>query len=152
MARTAGTIRSEVILRMKGAIEAGKTASAFLREMQAADLGYRRTDFLSDWRSVGEIGKKDGLLKYVRKTYQPSPELYAEVGWNVSREYMYKIRVETRIRPREPIESRFVNIVTDRPMTPGELELEVQRAWGTWYPERREQIERVIPETAIKRV
>ena len=152
MAKTTGQIRSEVILRMKGAIAAGKSASAFLGEMKAADLGYRRTTFLADYRSVGNVEKKTGLLKYVRKGYQPSPALYAEVQWNLSREYMYKVRVDTRIRPGEPLESRFVNIVGDRPMTPAELDSEIQKMWGSWYPERREEIERTIPETAIKRV
>ena len=152
MARIAGTIRAEVIQRMTGAIAAGKSAGGFLREMQAAGLGYRRTTFLSDYRSVSNVKKKEGLIRYVRKDYQPSPELYAEVDWRVSREYMYKVRVQTRIKPGQPIEERFVNILSDQPMTPRELETEVQKMWGSWYPERREEIEQVIPETAIKRI
>jgi len=152
MARSVGEIRAEVIQRMSGAIAAGKSASGFLREMQAADLGYRRTDFLGDWRSVGAIEKKEGLLRYVRKDYQPSPVLYAEVTWNISREYMYKLKVKTRLSPGEPIAERFVNIVTDNPMTPRQLETEVQGMWGGWYPEGREQVIEVIPETAVKRV
>ena len=152
MAKSVGVIRSEVILRMKGAIAAGKSASAFVREMRAADLGYRRTDMLADWRSVGNIEKKGGLIKYVRKDYKPSPDLYADVEWNLSREFMYKIKVQTRLRPGEPLTERFVNIVRDTPMTPRELETEVIKQWGAWYPERREEIEQVIPETAIRRV
>jgi len=152
MARTTGEIRAEVIQRMAGAIAAGKTASKFMTEMQTAGLGYRRTTFLGDWRSVGNIAKKEGLIRYVRKDYQPSPELYAEVNWNLSREYMYKVRVQTRLRPDLPTEERFVNIVTDSPMTPRQLETEIQKMWGSWYPERREEIDQVIPETAVKRV
>jgi len=152
MVKSAGEIRAEVIQRMTGAIAAGKSASSFLREMQAAGLGYRRTTFLGDYRSVGNVKKKEGLVRYVRKDYTPSPALYAEVDWQTSREYMYKMKVQTRLKPGAPLEERFVNIVTDTPMTPRALESEVQKMWGSWYPERKEEIEQVIPETAIRRV
>ncbi len=151
MARTPGSIRSEVILRMKGALSAGKSASSFLNDMKAAGLGYRRTTFLADWRSVGNIEAKTGLVRYVRKDRVPSPRLYAEVTWNLSREFMYKVKVQTRLAPGKPLEERFVNIVSDRPMTPGELETEISQQWGGWYPERREEIVAVIPETAVRR-
>lgn len=152
MAVSTGQIRAQVLHRMAGAQEAGKTASAFLRDMQAVGLGYRRTTFLADWRSVGNIEEKTGLIRYVRKDYQPSPRLYADVSWELSREYLYKIKVQTRLAPGEPLEERFVNIVTDKPMTPGELETEVSQQWGGWYPERREEIEAIIPETAVRRI
>jgi len=151
MATSTGIIRAEVIQRMKGAIAAGKSASKFLSEMKVAGLGYRRTTFLADYRSVGNVKAKTGLLKYVRKDYQPSPRLYAEVNWNLSREYMYKIRVESRLEPGKPIESRFVNIVSDRAMTPGELESEIHKTiWAVSGPPGA-KIEHVIAETALKK-
>jgi len=152
MARSVGEIRAEVIQRMSSAIKAGKSASGFLREMKSAGLGYRRTDFLGDWRSVGNVKKKEGLIRYVRKGYQPSPALYAEVTWQTSREYMYKVKVRTRLEPGKPIVDRFVNVVSDLPMTPGQIEAKIEEMWGGWYPDAREEIEEVIPETAIKRV
>jgi len=152
MARTAGEIRAEVIARMKVAIGAGKSASAFIRESRTAGLAYRRTTMLADWRTVGDIEKKTGLLKYVRKDYVPSVELARAEGWKLSREYMFKVKVQTRIRPGAPVVERFVNIVNDTPMTPRQIETEVQKQWGKWYPERREEITAVIPETAIHRI
>jgi len=107
---------------------------------------------LADWRSSGNIEKKTGLIRYVRKGYTPSPATYADVSWNLSREYMTKVRIETRIRPGQPIETRFINITHDTPMTPDELDTEVRKQWGRWYPERREQLVAVIPETALHRV
>lgn len=152
MARTPGEIRSEVILRMKGAIAAGKTASSFLREMQAADLGYRRTTFLADYRSVGNIEKKTGLLKYVRKDYTPSPALYAETTWDLSREYFYKLKVQTRLRPGEPVEEKWINIVGDKPMTPREWESEIIARWAGMYRGVREEVVKIEPILAIRRV
>ena len=151
MAKTTGVIRSEVILRMKGAIKAGKSASAFIRDMRDRGLSYRRTDMLSDFRNVGNIEKKTGLLKYVRKDYLPTAAVATVRDWNLSREYLFNVRVKTRLAPGKPTEDRFVNIVSDRPMTPREIETEVQKSWGSWYPERREELVAVIPETAIRR-
>ncbi len=152
MAVVKGTARSSVIMRMSAALKAGKSASAFISDMRKAGLSYRRTTMLADWRSVGNIAEKTGLIKYVRKSYQPSPKLYAQVSWNLSREYMYKVAVQTRTKPGEPLETKFVNIVSDKPMTPREIETEVEKDWGSWYPERRDHLVSVMVETGLRRV
>jgi len=152
MAKVGGIARAAVIPRMKSALAAGKSATAFIAEMRKAGLSYRRTDMLADWRSVGNIEEKKDLLKYVRKDRLPSPRLYAEVTWELSREFMYKLKVQTRLEPDKPIEERFVNVTTDRPMTPGELETEMYLRWAGWYPEKREQIISVVPDLAVRRV
>ena len=152
MPRSTGQVRSEVIMRMKAALQAGKSASAFIRDMSKRGLSYRRTEMLSDWRSAGNIEKKTGLVRYVRKGYTPSPATYADVSWNLSREYMTKVRIESRIRPGAPVETRFVNIVHDTPMTPEQLESEVRKQGGNWYAERRNEMLVVIPETALHRI
>jgi len=151
MAKEGGIGRAASIPLMKAALAAGKSASRFITEMQAAGLAYRRTTMLADWRNVGNIEKKTGLLKYVRKDRQPSPELYAQVDWQLSREYLYKLKVQTRLRPGEPMEERFVNIMSDKPMTPGEIEQGVILSWGDWYGELQQQIINVTPELAVHR-
>lgn len=152
MAKPRGVARAEVIQRIKGAISGGLSASKFVTKMRAAGLGYRRTDMLNDWRTVNNIEKKTGILRNVRKDYFPSTSTYAKVTWRTSREYMYKVRVESRASPDKPITSRFVNIVSDKPMTPRELETEVQDSWAGWYPDRQGEIDTVTPETAMQRI
>lgn len=152
MAKPQGVQRAEVIQRIKGAIAEGLSASKFIAEMREEGLGYRRTDMLNDWRTVNNIKKKTGTLRNVRKDYFPSADIYAQVTWKTSREFMYKVRVETRISPDQPTESRFVNIISDKPMTPRELETEVEESWAGWYPDRSGEIDTVIPETAMQRV
>lgn len=149
MAKSTGIIRAEVRHRMSAAIAAGKSASRFLTEMKTAGLGYRRTTFLADWRTIGNIKEKEGLLKYVRKDRVPSPRLFAETADRYSREYIYIMNVKTRLAPGEPIESQLVSIQSDRQLTPAEMESEVYEDWGGWYPERMDQIVVVIPETPI---
>jgi len=151
MAKVGGISRAATIPRMKAAIAAGQSASKFIAKMKVAGLSYRRTTMLADWRNVGNIEAKTGLLKYVRKDYQPSPALYAQVDWQMSREYLYKLKVQTRLRPGEPVTDRFVNVVTDKPMTPGEIEQSVILSWGDWYGELQQQILNITPELAVHR-
>ncbi|GAJ23613.1 unnamed protein product [marine sediment metagenome] len=35
---------------------------------------------------------------------------------------MFKVKIQSRLRPGEPITERFVNIMQDRPRTPAEIE------------------------------
>jgi len=114
--------RSVVIMKMKQAFTEGLSASTFIKEMQAEGLSYRRTTMLADWRSVNEIEVKAGLLRYVRRDYLPAKTSIADVSWDLSDEFMYKVRVQSRTKPTEPITERFVNIMQDRPLTPAEIE------------------------------
>ena len=152
MAKPGGIERAAVIPRIKSAIKAGKSASAFIRDMRAAGLGYRRTDMLADFRSAGNIEKKTGLLRFVRKDRMPSPALYADVSWKLSKEYLYKLKVQTRLRPGEPETERWVNIISDKPLTPGEWERELVLRWGGWYPERKEELGSIEPILAVHKV
>lgn len=152
MAKSTGQVRSEVIARMRGALKEGLSASTFINKMRVAGLSYRRQTMLADWRSAGNIQAKEGRLRYVRKGYTPSPALYAEVSWQTSREYMYKARVQTQLRPGDKPVERFVNIMSDNPMTIGALEREVMLRWEGWYPDKRELITGITIETGIRRV
>jgi len=124
--------RAEVIQRMRGAFREGLSASQFISDMASVGLSYRRTDMLGDWRSVNELEKKEGVIRYVRKDRYPSEASIASVTWETSKEYMYKVKVQSTIRPGEPITERFVNIMSDVPMTPGMVEAEVVDRWGEW--------------------
>jgi len=152
MAKASGITRSAVVMRMRAAVKTGQSASAFISEMKTAGLSYRRTTMLADWRSAGDVAKKTGLIKYVRKDYQPSPALYAEVNYQFSREYMYKVKMQTQLKPGDKPSERFVNIMSDIPMTPGEVQREVLLSWGGWYPEDKQQITAMAIETAFRRV
>jgi len=144
--------RAEVIMRMAVAIAKGLSASTFIKEMQDVGLGYRRTDMLADWRSVGEIEKKEGELRYVRKDRYPTEKTIAAVQWELSQEYMYKVRVQSQLRVGEPITERFVNIMSDVPMTPAMIEAEVEEQWGEWERYAPEKITGLQTWSAVRKV
>jgi len=144
--------RATVIAKMRGAFRAGVSASRFLADMKAAGLSYRRTDMLSDWRSVNEVEKKAGTLQFVRKDYYPAKTAMAQVDWALSKEYMYVIKVQSRLRPDEPLTERFVNIPTDKPMTPREVEALAWELIQEQSPKAIGEVEAVTGWTAVQRI
>ena len=144
--------RSVVIMKMKQAFAEGLSASAFIKEMQAEGLGYRRTTMLADWRSELSIEGKKGLLRYVRKDRVPTAAVQAKDWREMSAEFMYKVRVLSRTRPTEPIESNFVNIMQDRPLTPAEIEGLTWELIGEQSPNKISEVVGVTAWSAIQRV
>lgn len=147
-----GEKRAAVILKAKLAFKAGLSASKFINNMKAAGLSYRRTDMLADFRSVNEVERKADAFKYVRKDYTPTAAVIAQVDWNLSNEYMYKVKITSRIAPGEPLTERFVNIMQDRPLTPGEVEALTWSMIGEQSPKLQSQVVKVVPWTALHRV
>jgi len=147
-----GEKRSAVILKAKIAFKRGVSASKFIDNMKAQGLSYRRTDMLSDFRSVNELERKADAFKYVRKDYTPTPAVIAQVDWNLSNEYMYKVKIKSRTAPGEPLTERFVNIMQDRPMTPGEVEALTWSMIGEQSPKLQSQVVAVVPWTALHRI
>ena len=149
---TSGQKRSAVILRAKIAFRKGLSASKFIADMRTRGLSYRRTDMLSDWRSVNELERKADAFKYVRKDRMPTARVIAQVDWSLSREYMYKVKIKSRISPGEPITERFVNLMQDRPLTPGEIEGLTWEMIQTQSPKMQAQIVSITPWTVLQRV
>lgn len=143
--------RAIVIAKMRGAFRSGLSGSAFINQMRSEGLSYRRTDMLSDWRSINELERKAEAFKYVRKDYYATAKTIAQVDWAMSKEFLYKVKVESRLRPGEPIVSRFVNIISDSPMTPRMVEQAVVEQWITWEKYSEELIETIVPTTAVHR-
>jgi len=133
-------LRAETIARMRSAFREGLSASTFIAQMQEIGLSYRRTDMLADWRTINELEVKEGTLRYVRKDRYPTEKTIAAVSWEMGKEYMYKVQVQSVIRAGEPVTERFVNIMSDVPMTPAMVEAEVEESWGGWERYSAEEI------------
>jgi len=144
--------RPSAILKMPNAIMRGLSATGFLRELQGMGLSYRKTLFLSDWRSVSGVEAKKNLIQYVRKDRIPSARLVPDVEWELSREYMHKVKVWSRLKPDEPLTERFVNIMSDNPMSPLEIEAQVESMWGQWEKYAQESLEGMKVVTTYHRI
>ena len=147
-----GIVRAEVIARMRGAFKKGQSASRFLKDMSKAGLSYRRTDMLADWRSVNQLQVKEGLVRYIRKDRYPAGKTLAAITWEMSKEYMYKVKVQSIIRAGEPITERFVNIMSDVPMTPEMVEAEITERWGEQEKYAAEELKGLQVWSAVRKV
>ena len=148
-----GIDRAVAIARMRIAFRAGISHSGFVRqERKAGRKLYRRSDMLADWRSVNELEVKEGLLRFVRKDRLPTERTIAAVDWNVSKEYMYKVKVQSVIKIGEPITERFVNIMSDKPMTPTDIEAQVAEEWAKWERYGAEEIVGLQVWSAVRKV
>lgn len=144
--------RATFIAKMRKAFREGKTGTSFYWELRSLGPVYRKSQFLSDYRSISGLEKKEGALRYVRKDYFPAKAAMAQVEWMLSKEYMYKVKVESRIRPDEPLTERFVNIMSDNPLTPREFE---ELAWEMikeQSPKRIGEVEALTGWSAVQRV
>ncbi|GAH88345.1 unnamed protein product, partial [marine sediment metagenome] len=95
---------------------------------------------------------KKELLKYVRKDRYPTAKSIADVHYAFSKEFMYKVKVQSVIRVGEPITERFVNIMSDVPMTPAMVEAEVTERWFEWEKYAAEEITGVQAWSAMRKV
>ena len=134
--------RTTAILKMPQALSQGLSASAFLKKLQGSTGGYKRTTFLRDWRNVSGIEAKKDRFKYVRRDRLPQMSAIADVEWDNNNEYMYKVRAFVRKGEGEPLTERFVNIVSDRALTPEQVESEVFERWSAWEKYEGEVLER----------
>jgi len=144
-------VRAEVIGLMRGAFRKGQSASSFIWEMRQKGLGYRYTTMLSDWRAESGQEVKEGLMRFVRKDRYPAKTAIADKPYKISQEFMYKIKVESRLKPDVAMTERFVNIMSDVPMTPAMIEQAVTEKWAEYEDYTAEAIERIVPWTAIHR-
>lgn len=149
---TRGQKRSEVILRAKKAFQEGISASRFITDMRGRGLSYRRTDMLSDFRSVNEMERKADAFRFVRKDYYATEKTMASVTWQMAKEFMYKLKVQSRLTPDAPIKERFININSDTPLTRGGVEAAAWEYIGEQSPDKRKQVEKILGWTAVQRI
>lgn len=123
-----GIVRSEVSARIPAAVKRGLSASAFIRQMRAKGLGYRRTTMLADYRAISGIQSKVAGIRSVRRGYVPAEHTVIVKDWARGKgEYMYKVRTLTTKYPGAPVEERYINISQDKPLT---IEAIEQEAWS----------------------
>lgn len=141
-------IRKAVMSLMRKAIVAGQSRTSFLRDMKAAGTTYPQKAMVADWTTLKDFHTKEGALSKLRKDVFPREASTVVTDWDMDAEYMYVIKVKTRIAPDQPITERFVDIVTDEPMTPRMMTQALVEKWVKW--EYEEIIEDIIPWTAIR--
>ena len=131
--------RAEAIARMPNAFRQGQSVAAFILEMRGKGLSYRTSDMYADWYAATNVLAVEGAMQHIRKDYYPTEKTMADVPWALSKEYMYKVKVYSRLREGEPL-------------TPAMIEEAVVEKWSEWEDYTKEAIEKVTAWTALHRV
>lgn len=137
-----GLRRAIAIKLIPKAFKSGLSASSFINQLRLKGLTYRRTNMLSDWRTVNSIEAKKDAYKYIRKDRLPSPRFMSDVEWEYSKEYIYKVKTWSRIHPDEPLTERMVTLVSDDALTAREVEEQIATKWSAWERYVPEKLER----------
>jgi hypothetical protein len=144
--------RAEAIARMPNAFRQGQSVASFILEMRGKGLSYSTSAMYADWYAATNVLAVEGAMRHIRKDYYPTEKTMADVTWDLSKEYMYKVRVFSRLRVGEPLTERFVNILSDIPLTTAMIEEAVVEKWSEWEDYTKEAIEKVTAWTALHRV
>lgn len=102
-----------------------KSPTKALEYLRSVGLGYRRKEFLADWREILGIQKVKEWWKYTPKKYLPTEDEIVTTQLKLRTQYLYTARV-TYVTRQGDIESRYVSAGYDYLV-----------AWGT----AREEIE-----------
>ncbi len=147
-----GLRRAIAIKLIPNAFKGGMSASSFINQLRVRGLTYRRTNMLSDWRTVNNIEAKADALKYIRKDRLPSVRSMADVEWAYDKEYIYKAKTWSRIHPDEPLTERMVTFTSDKPLTPRQVEEQIATKWSAWERYIPEKVERIQTVSAYHRI
>lgn len=145
--------RPAALLKIPQAIARGLTVEGFIRQLKASGMSYRRTLMLADFRSVSNTTAREGLLRYIRKTVFPSLRLIADVEWEkMTHEYMYRVKVFYREKPRGKLQEEFRNVMSNTPLTIEEIERTFEQRVSEKYDIETFRLVRVEAWSAFRRV
>lgn len=75
-------------------IKQGLSQAAGLRMLQGQGLGYRKTDFLKDWRQFAGTEMKRDPLRAIPKKYRPTEATIQRAEYEQSKKFHYVYDVE----------------------------------------------------------
>jgi hypothetical protein len=105
----------------------GFSANEALRILQSVGLGYRRADFLLDYRTYLRIPGLSEVLKFIPKSYRVSKEHFIEPKTHMARKYAYEVKFKI-LKPETGETFDFYNRVSsDSNLPRGKIEEEATK-------------------------
>ena len=113
---------------IKGAAIRGLGANKTLEALKGLGLGIKRAEGLRMYRGFAKIPEQQDRMKYVNKSARFSRDMYTVESRFMTRRYRYTMKFETYDKRTGEISEQATSVISDRPMTPGEIESEVDGA------------------------
>jgi hypothetical protein len=117
-----GTIRAQAQPIMEGLAARGVSANEALKTLREMGLGYRRTDFLADYRTYTGREKAKDVAKYIRKDRYPTAATMVADVRNLKDKYQAHVTYTYFDKTTGEEKRDYVYIGSENLMTPGEVE------------------------------
>lgn len=105
----------------------GMTATAGLNLLKAEGMGYRRTDFLADFRQFAGTERKRDPLRAIPKKYRPTEATIERTTFKQVKKFHYSYKIEGYdLVTQESIET-FITVASDDILTMEQAEQEAER-------------------------
>ena len=108
-----------------GLIRQGFSTGKALGFLKTLKLGYRKTDFLADWREKTGREKKQNLFKYIRKDYKPTSATISSTTDMLKGKYKYNFKITGRDYLTGEVSERDWSMSADKLLTRETAEQEV---------------------------
>lgn len=109
--------------------EQNMSANQALKTLRELGLGYRRQDFLSDYRQGRETWERGTNIRFVRDDAVPSDRTFAPVYHGLPDHYGYRVRLEV-VDVNGQRDVRYRWFFTDYKGTKGEIKSYITTAWN----------------------
>lgn len=104
----------------------GMTTTAGLSLLRSEGMGYRRTDFLSDWREFGGLERKRDPLRAIPKKLRPTESTIQRTDYAQRSKYNYNYKISGYDLITQKDTETFVTVASDVMLTMEEAETTAQ--------------------------
>ena len=105
----------------------GMSATSGLNLLRAEGMGYRRTDFLRDFREFAGTERKRDPLRAIPKKYRPTEATIERTDFEQAKKFHYNYKVEGYDLVTQDSIEDFITVATDDIITMEEAEREAER-------------------------
>ena len=105
----------------------GMTSAAGLRMLQGQGLGYRKTNFLADWREFAGTERKRDPLRAIPKKYRPTENTIQRTEFEQKKKFHYNYKIEGYDMIVQADTEEWVTVASDDLMSMEEAEEEAKR-------------------------
>jgi len=108
-------------------LKAGMSATAGLKLLRSEGMGYRRTDFLKDFRDFSGLAMKRDPLRAISKKYRPTEATIQRVDLKQKKKFYYNYKIEGVNLYTNKMEETWITVASDDILTMEEAEAEAER-------------------------
>ena len=105
----------------------GLSATSGLKMLQGQGLGYRKTNFLADWREFTGTERKRDPLRAIPKKYRPTEATIQRVEFEQAKKFNYEYQVGGYDFVQQKQVTEYITVASDDIMSMIEAEQEAQR-------------------------